>query len=143
MILMLAKLFITVSVVLAATAIAGRFPSAGGLVSVMPLTGALVLVWTYVERSDKPAVVQDLARGALWGIAPSLLFLGIALLLLKWNLSLPIVLMGGLRGLAGRRCGSPMALELRRRARRAHQAVTASPTGVDTALYHRSLGRVY
>ncbi|MCZ7665265.1 MAG: hypothetical protein M5U22_21100 [Thermoleophilia bacterium] len=94
MILILTKTLVTVAVVLLATAIAARFPSLGGLIGVMPLTGALVLVWTYLDHGGEPDVVQELARGALWGIAPSILFFAVALLLLKWHLSLPLVLLG-------------------------------------------------
>jgi hypothetical protein len=35
-------------VIVAATAIGKRLPSAAGLIGVMPLTGALVLIWVYI-----------------------------------------------------------------------------------------------
>jgi uncharacterized membrane protein (GlpM family) len=92
--MILMKTLVTVGVVLTATAIADRFPSLGGLIGVMPLTGALVLIWTYLDHAGEPKVAEDLAKGALWGIAPSILFFAVALLLLKWRLSLPVVILG-------------------------------------------------
>jgi len=39
-----------VIIILAATAIGKKLPSAAGLIGVMPLTGALVLAWMYLEN---------------------------------------------------------------------------------------------
>jgi hypothetical protein len=44
----------------------------------MPITGALVLVWVYLENKGDPQIMQDLTRGALWGILPSFLFFLVA-----------------------------------------------------------------
>jgi uncharacterized membrane protein (GlpM family) len=89
------KILLTVAVVLTATAVARRTPSLGGLIGVMPLTGALVLIWTYLENQRRPEVVQELAKGALWGIGPSILFFVAAVLLLQWNVPFPLALVGG------------------------------------------------
>jgi len=45
----LLKIVISIIILLVATAIAKKFPSAAGLIAVMPLTGALVLVWVYLS----------------------------------------------------------------------------------------------
>ena len=86
------KIALSVVIILAATAIGKKLPATAGLVGVMPLTGALVLVWMYLESSGDPSIMQQFARGALWGILPSILFFVVALLCLKRGLPLPIVL---------------------------------------------------
>jgi len=89
---LLFKVFISLGVILAATAIAGRWPSAAGLIGVMPLTGALVLVWVHIENRGDPAIMRDFTRGALWGILPSIMFFLVALLCFRKQLPLPLVL---------------------------------------------------
>ena len=88
----LLKVIISIVVILIATAIAKKFPSAAGLIAVMPLTGALVLVWVYLENKGDSQVMQAFAKGALWGILPSILFFVVALLCFKKQISLPGVL---------------------------------------------------
>jgi len=88
----LVKVVISVVVILAATAIGKRLPSTAGLIGVMPLTGALVLVWMHLENRGDPEVMQNFAKGALWGILPSILFFLVAFLCFKKNFSLPVVL---------------------------------------------------
>lgn len=86
------KIILSVIVILAATAVGKRVPSAAGLIGVMPLTGALVLVWMFIENKGDPKVMEPFAEGALWGILPSILFFIVALFCFKKELSLPIVL---------------------------------------------------
>jgi uncharacterized membrane protein (GlpM family) len=62
----------------------------------MPLTGALVLVWIYLENKGDQRVMQNYAVGALFGIAPSILFFLVALVGFKKGLPLPVVLLGSL-----------------------------------------------
>lgn len=88
----LIKVILSVTIILAATAVGKRFPSAAGLIGVMPLTGALVLVWMYVENRGDPAIMQNFAKGALWGILPSILFFLVALLCFKKQMPLAVVL---------------------------------------------------
>lgn len=88
----LIKVILSVAVILTATAIGKRFPSAAGLVGVMPLTGALVLVWMYVENKGNPEIMQNFAKGALWGILPSILFFLVALFCFKKQMPLAVVL---------------------------------------------------
>jgi len=86
------KVALSVVVILAATAIGKKLPTTAGLVGVMPLTGALVLVWMYLESEGDAGVMQQSAKGALWGIVPSILFFVVALLCFKRGFPLSIVL---------------------------------------------------
>lgn len=89
---LLLKAAMTVLVVLVATSVARRMPSAAGLIGVMPLTGAMVLVWTYVESRGDAQTMERLTQGALWGILPSILFFVIAFAGFRRHLQLPAVL---------------------------------------------------
>jgi uncharacterized membrane protein (GlpM family) len=88
----LVKAVISVVVILAATAIGKRLPSTAGLIGVMPLTGALVLIWMHLENKGDAEVMQRFAKGALWGILPSILFFLVAFFCFKKGFSLPMVL---------------------------------------------------
>ena len=88
----LLKIILSVTIILAATVAAKKFPSVAGLIAVMPLTGAMVLVWVYLENKGDSVVMQAFAKGALWGILPSILFFLVALLCLKQGVSLPALL---------------------------------------------------
>ncbi|MBU1053272.1 MAG: DUF3147 family protein [Proteobacteria bacterium] len=88
----LLKVILSVAIILAATAVGKKLPSIAGLVGVMPLTGALVLIWMYIENKGDPEIMQDFAKGALWGILPSILFFLVALLCLKKQLPLPVII---------------------------------------------------
>ena len=88
----LLKIVLSVAIILVATAIGKKLPSTAGLVGVMPLTGALVLVWIYQENKGDQEIMQDFTKGALWGILPSILFFLVAFFCFKKNLSLPVVL---------------------------------------------------
>ena len=88
----LLKVVLSIVIILAATAIARKFPSIAGLIAVMPLTGALVLVWVHLENKGSPEVMETFTKGAIWGILPSILFFLVALLCYRKQLSLPIVL---------------------------------------------------
>ena len=88
----LIKAVLSVVIILAATAIGKKLPSTAGLIGVMPLAGALVLVWIYLENEGNPEIMQSFTKGALWGILPSILFYVVAFFCFRRNLSLPIVL---------------------------------------------------
>ncbi len=90
---LLIKIALSVAIILAATAIGKKLPSTAGLIGVMPLTGALVLVWMYLENNGNSAVMQEFTKGALWGILPSILFFLVAFVCFKKELSLPLVLL--------------------------------------------------
>jgi len=89
---LLIKIVLSVTIILTATAIAKRFPSLAGLVGVMPLTGALVLVWVYLENKGNQGVMVGFAKGALWGILPSLLFFLVVFFCFKKGFPLTFVL---------------------------------------------------
>ncbi|MFP4453753.1 MAG: DUF3147 family protein [Desulfobacterales bacterium] len=89
---LLIKVILSVTIILAATAIGKKLPSAAGLIGVMPLTGALVLVFTHLENQGNPEVMQAFARGAVFGIFPTVLFFLAAFLCFKKQLPLGIVL---------------------------------------------------
>jgi uncharacterized membrane protein (GlpM family) len=88
----LIKVTISVAIILVATAIGKKLPSTAGLIGVMPLTGALVLVWMHLENKGDPFIMQDFTKGALWGILPSILFFLVAFFCFKKQLPLPVVL---------------------------------------------------
>lgn len=88
----LIKVLVSLTVILIATAIGKRFPSTAGLISVMPLTGALVLIWVYLDNKGDTTIMQNFAKGAVWGILPSILFFLVALLCFKKHLPLLVVL---------------------------------------------------
>jgi uncharacterized membrane protein (GlpM family) len=88
----LAKVTLSVCIILIATAIAKKIPSLAGLIGVMPLTGALVLAWVYLENRGDAAVVQRFVKGALWGILPSVLFFLVAFFCLRKEINLTGVL---------------------------------------------------
>jgi uncharacterized membrane protein (GlpM family) len=88
----LIKAVLSVVIILAATAVGKKLPSTAGLIGVMPLAGALVLIWMYLENEGNPKVMQSFAKGALWGILPSVLFYLVAFFCFRRNLSLPTVL---------------------------------------------------
>jgi uncharacterized membrane protein (GlpM family) len=88
----LIKAALSLIIIFSATGIAKRFPSVAGLISVMPLTSVLVLIWVYVENNGDSTTMQLFAKGALWGIFPSILFFLVAFLCFKLQLSLPITL---------------------------------------------------
>jgi uncharacterized membrane protein (GlpM family) len=86
------KIAISTIVILLATAIAKKFPSIAGLIAVMPLAGAMVLAWVFIENNGNTEIMQEFSKGALWGILPSILFYITALICFKKHMSLPVVL---------------------------------------------------
>ena len=86
------KLVISLCVILLCTQIAKKYPSLAGLIGVMPLTGALVMVWVFMDNSGDVATMTNFTKGALWGIIPSILFFITAFFCFKGKLNLPITL---------------------------------------------------
>lgn len=89
------KLILSLAIILTATLIGRKWPSLAGLVAVMPLTGALVLVWVALDSGNDPRVMQQFTRGALWGLVPTVLFFLVAFLCYRKGLALPLVLTAG------------------------------------------------
>jgi hypothetical protein len=86
------KIFLSLGIILAATEIAKKMPSLAGLLAVMPLTGALILVWVHLENHGNPEVMQAFTRSAFFGILPTLLFFLAALICYRKHLPLSVVL---------------------------------------------------
>jgi uncharacterized membrane protein (GlpM family) len=85
----LVKAALSLVIIFTATGVARRFPTAGGLIAVMPLTGALVLLWVHIENKGDPNVMEALSKGAFWGMLPSVLFFLVAFICFKrhWSLA--------------------------------------------------------
>lgn len=75
---LLLKAVITLAVVLTAVSVGRRWPSLGGLLAVMPLSGLLVLILLHRDSGGDPATMQGYVRGALFGIVPTVLFFAVA-----------------------------------------------------------------
>ncbi len=88
----LIKAILSLIIILSATGVARKFPSLGGLIAVMPLTGALVLSWVYVENRGSTDTVQVFAKSAFWGILPTMLFFLAAFICFRRHYSLPATL---------------------------------------------------
>ena len=86
------KLVISLCIIVFCTQISKKFPSLAGLIGVMPLTGALVMVWVFLDSSGNVNTMTSFTKGALWGIVPSILFFVAALFCFRKELSLWIVL---------------------------------------------------
>ncbi|MFP3984113.1 MAG: DUF3147 family protein [Desulfurivibrionaceae bacterium] len=100
----LIKVIISVAIILTATAIGKKLPITAGLIGVMPLTGALVLVWMYLENKGDPEVMQEFTKGAFWGILPTILFFFVAFFCFKKELPLSLVLVSSFGMWAGAAC---------------------------------------
>jgi len=86
------KLLISVCVISICAAVARKVPTLAGLIAVMPLTGLIVLIWLYLDNPGNSALMTDYAKGALWGIVPSILFFLVAFICFHKQLPLWIVL---------------------------------------------------
>jgi len=88
----LIKLLISVVIIVLCTQIGRRLPTLAGLIAVMPLTGAIVLVWLYIDNPSNYALLTQYTRAALWGILPSILFFLTAFFCFQKQLALSITL---------------------------------------------------
>jgi uncharacterized membrane protein (GlpM family) len=86
------KITLSLAIILAATAIGRKWPALAGLVGVMPLTGALVMVWVAVDSGSDPRIMQQFTWGALWGLLPTVLFFLVAFISFRKGLPLPMAL---------------------------------------------------
>jgi uncharacterized membrane protein (GlpM family) len=86
------KIILSLGVILAATEIARKMPSLAGLLAVMPLTGALILVWVHLENRGNSEVMRAFTKSAFFGILPTLLFFLAALICYRRHLPLAAVL---------------------------------------------------
>ena len=72
---------------------AKKFPSAAGPVAVMPLAGALVLVWVYIDNKGDSDTMRAFSKGAVWGVLPSIAFYLVAFLCFRRQLSVAVTLL--------------------------------------------------
>jgi len=86
------KLLISVAIIVFCTQIGRKFPSLGGLIATMPLTGAIVLIWLYSDNPGNFRLMENYTKGALWGIAPSIMFFIVAYLCFHKHYHLSLVL---------------------------------------------------
>ena len=92
---LLLKIIISVSIILLATTLSRKFPAIAGLIGVMPLTGALVIAWVYLENKNHPEIFHGVVKGALWGLVPTALFYLVILCGAKKVFSIPVALLAG------------------------------------------------
>ncbi|HDZ77238.1 MAG TPA: DUF3147 family protein [Candidatus Omnitrophica bacterium] len=88
----LAKLFITISIIIVCARIGKQFPTLAGLIATMPLTGLIILIWLYSDNPGNFNLMKDYTRGALWGIIPSALFFISAYFLFRREISIGFVI---------------------------------------------------
>ncbi|MBU1863311.1 MAG: DUF3147 family protein [Candidatus Omnitrophica bacterium] len=86
------KVLMSVTIILICTSLGRRLPTLSGLIATMPLTGALVLVWLFIDVKGNKAVMEGYAKGALWGILPSILFFAVAYFCFRKQMPLGLVL---------------------------------------------------
>jgi uncharacterized membrane protein (GlpM family) len=86
------KVLISALIIAACTLIGRKQPTLAGLIAVMPLTGLLVMVWLYRDKPGDSETMIKYAKGAVWGILPSILFFATALLCFYKRLPLWAVL---------------------------------------------------
>jgi uncharacterized membrane protein (GlpM family) len=87
------KILIALAVIIFAAQICKRQPTLAGLIAVMPLTGLVVLVWLYMDNPGNYSMMAEYAKGAFWGIIPTMLFFLVAFLCFRKALALPVVLL--------------------------------------------------
>jgi uncharacterized membrane protein (GlpM family) len=87
------KLLISVSIIIFCTQIGRSFPSLAGLVATMPLTGAVVLIWLYSDNKGDFPLMENYAKGALWGILPSIMFFIVAYICFSKKVPISITLL--------------------------------------------------
>ena len=87
------KVAVSLSIILLCTWLARKTPSTAGLIAVMPLTGALVLFWTYIENKGDKEIMEGFSRGAVWGILPTMLFFIVAMICFRKNLALTVTVL--------------------------------------------------
>jgi len=91
----IAKLLISLGVIIFCTQIGRRIPALAGLVAVMPLTGLIVLMWLYWDNPGDFGLMRDYTKAALWGILPSILFFAVVLFCFRRQFPFWLVLCAG------------------------------------------------
>ncbi len=86
------KLIISLGIIIFCSQIGRKLPTLAGLIATMPLTGAIVLVWLYLDNPANRSLMRDYTRGALWGIGPSIAFFVTAYICFRRQLNFTVVL---------------------------------------------------
>lgn len=86
------KLAASLAIIIIASQIGRRYPTLGGLIATMPLTSLVVLLWIYSDNPADHKLLREYSLGALWGIAPTILFFAVAFFCLKKQLPFSYVL---------------------------------------------------
>jgi len=86
------RLLISVFVIAVCLQIGKKQPTLAGLIAVMPLTGLLIMVWLYRDKPGDFETMIRYAKGAVWGILPSILFFATALFCFYKRMPLWVVL---------------------------------------------------
>ncbi len=87
-----AKILIAFAIIVFASLVGRKHPTLAGLIAVMPSTGLIVLLWLYLDNPGNFPLMAEYAKGAFWGIIPTMLFFAVAFLCFRKQLTLPIVL---------------------------------------------------
>lgn len=74
------KLIITNLIIIGCAQLGRKAPSLAGLIATMPITTLAVLLWLNADQPENPRLMVEYTRGVLWGIVPTILFFGTALL---------------------------------------------------------------
>lgn len=86
------KLLISITIIRVCVLIGRKLPSLAGLIAVMPLTGAVVLIWLYLDNPANQELVKNYTKGAIWGIIPSILFFLVAYFCFKKHISFTLTI---------------------------------------------------
>jgi uncharacterized membrane protein (GlpM family) len=68
------KLMLANCIILAVVLIGKKMPSLSGLLVTMPITSLAAMLMLYWNSQDKQKVMTEFTKGAIWGIAPTILF---------------------------------------------------------------------
>ena len=88
----IAKLLISVFIIIVCTQAGRKAPSLAGLIAVMPLASLIVLVWLYADNPGNFGLLTEYTKGALLGIIPTVLFFLTAFMCFRKQMSLWMVL---------------------------------------------------
>jgi len=85
------KSLVTLILIISCVQIGRKVPSLAGLIAVMPLTGAIVMLWLYSEEPGNFTKMISYSKAALLGIVPSILFFLMAFICFRKHLPLWVV----------------------------------------------------
>ena len=91
----IAKLAISLAIIVFCSQIGRKLPSLAGLIATAPLTGLIVLLWLYSDNPGNMTLMTDYTKAALLGIVPSILFFIAAYICFKKSLAIWVVLAVG------------------------------------------------